>query len=89
MENMNIVKKILLSSLVGLILSMSSPLNSLAVEPSSVGVPPVGTPSETYGYNRGIINNSPSRLPVGDIAKPTVDNITKKPSIREINTLPP
>ena len=88
MENMNIVKKILLSSLVGLILSISSPPNSLAVEPSSVGVPPVGTPSETYGYNRGIINNSPSRLPVGDIAKPTVDNITKKPSIREINTLP-
>jgi cell division protease FtsH len=88
MENMNIVKKILTSLLIGLVFSISNPFSSNAVETTSVGVPPIGTPSEPYSYNRGIINNSPSRLPVGDIAKPTLANITKKPSIKEINTLP-
>jgi cell division protease FtsH len=88
MENMNIVKKILTSLLIGLVFSVANPISSKAVDPSSAGVPPIGTPSEPYGYNRGIINNSPSRLPVGDIAKPTVANITKLPSVKEINTLP-
>lgn len=88
MENMNIVKKILTSLLIGLVFSISNPISSNAVEPTSAGVPPIGTPSEPYGYNRGIINNSPSRLPVGDIAKPTLANITKLPSVKEINTLP-
>lgn len=84
----NTSTKVLLSILIGLVFSISSSFSSFSAEPTSAGLTNVGTPSEPYTFGRGIINNSPSRLPQGEIAKPTIENITKKPSIREVNTLP-
>lgn len=85
MKSNLVLKRLMVIPAIGVLVALSS--QGVAYGANEVGVDGY-TNMESTSYGRGILSNVPTRLPQGEIAKPTVENINKKPTILEINTLP-